>query len=115
LFISDPERLYPFRVTVDGVICANVTSGGEYLGQPIADVKCKKPLEGRVVRLHKFGDWYLTVCEVEIYSTCTHCFNLIEWSTDLYYLTEGISFYLVAQADPLLWLRQGSSSNAFSL
>jgi hypothetical protein len=73
LSISDAKRLYPFRVTVDGVICAtvHVEGGGE---QPIVDVTCNRPLRGRKVRLQKMGgECCLNLCEVEIYDIRRKC------------------------------------------
>jgi hypothetical protein len=79
MFILDSNRLYPFKVTVDGATCATVTSGGGGV-QPMANVKCNQPLNGRKVRLqHIGGDCCLNLCEVEIYGRkCTLLFHMTQ-------------------------------------
>jgi hypothetical protein len=79
MFISDSNRLYPFKITVDGATCATVTSGGGGV-QPMVNVTCSPPLRGRKVRLQKTGgECCLNLCELEIYRRkCTSLFHMTQ-------------------------------------
>jgi hypothetical protein len=62
--VADPNRLYPYTITVDGATCVNV-GAGDVTAQHVV---CSSILTGRVVRLQKTGgDCCLNLCELQIY------------------------------------------------